>query len=546
MNLLIVESPRKASTISKFLDKNEFIIKSTNGHIRDLPKNRLGINIEGGFIPHFRILRKAYRTIKELKEIINNNKIEKFYLGTDFDREGESIAWHIKEVFKIDEEKINRITFHEITRDEILNSLKSSRKINQDLVNAQFARRILDRLVGYRLSPLLWKIAPKLSAGRVQSVALKFISEREFEIENFKPEEFWKLIATFEIDGKEFISELKNGRFKNKNEVEKIIEEIKNEKFTVKNITQKEKIKYTPPPLITSSLQAISSKAFNFIPTKTMKIAQILYEKGFITYIRTDSFYVSEYAIEKAREFIRKNIGENYMPEIPKKYQTKIKFSQEAHEAIRPTNVFISPKLTNDFLKLYELIFNFFIASQMKNAIYKETEVNIGVKGYEFVSVGRILEFDGFLKILPQYKEKEIILPPLKLNQKLFLKNLTAQKNQTQPPPRYTSATLIKQLERTGVGRPSTYVTIFSTLIKRRYIFIKDQKIYLTETGKTVNDFLTKKFSDIINEKFTSEVEGKLDEIAHGQVTPKEILSNFYFPFSEKIHSLKMMSSKDE
>ncbi len=561
MKLLIVESPTKAKTIQRFLDKS-FIVKSSYGHIRDLPKTRFGVDIENNFQPRFVVLKKAKKTIKDLKETIK--EAEEVILSTDPDREGESIAWHLTQVLGLGEKiPYQRIVFHEITKKAIEEALKNPRKIDMNLVSAQFARRVLDRIVGYKLSPLLWKkIAKKLSAGRVQSVALRLIVEREREIQNFVPQEYWTIQAYLKsqisnVKSEEFEAVLakKDGKaipkfeIKTKKEADKIINQLKKAQFLVKRIEKKETKKNPPPPFITSTLQQEAWQKLRFSAKKTMLLAQNLYEKGFITYHRTDSFNLSQLALSEARKFIEKTYGKEYWRY--RVFKTKSKVAQEAHEAIRPTYIQNTPevlknKLEKDQFKLYDLIWRRFIATQMKEAIFDSLSVWIEAGNYEFLASGQNLKFEGFLRVWPiQFEEK--ILPELKEGQSLELIKLLPKQHFTQPPARYTEATLIKELEKNGIGRPSTYAPIISIIQERNYVK-KDEKkrFYPTDLGIMVNDLLVNHFPEIVDIKFTAKMEEDLDKIAQGKINWEKVVEEFYTPFAQHLEKKYQEIKKED
>jgi DNA topoisomerase-1 len=549
MKLIIVESPTKAKTISNFISK-EYKIESSYGHIRDLPKSKLGIDIENNFLPHYIIPIKAKKRVSALKKL--SEKSEEIILATDEDREGESIAWHLKEVLNIKEEKAKRIVFHEITKSAILNALKNPRNIDLNLVNAQQARRILDRLVGYKLSPFLWKkIARGLSAGRVQSVALRLIVEREEEIKNFKPEEYWTIKTLFETLKGNFEANLikKNNKpiekldIKNENEAQKIKQELKDSEFKILNIESKKVYKNPLPPFITSTLQQVAATRLGFSAKKTMFLAQELYEKGFITYMRTDSTNISKEAQESAREWIMNNLDKNYLLPKPNIFKTKSKLAQEAHEAIRPTNLENDPQqinLSNDHKKLYDLIFKRFIASQLPPAEFKSTKIEILGENkkinsnYTLSALGSIMEFDGFLRIWEmEFNEK--ILPQISKGDELKLIDVILNQHFTEPPPRYNEASLIKILEKYGIGRPSTYAPIISIIQERNYVEKQSGRFYPTEIGVLVNKILTENFPQIVDIHFTAKMEKDLDLIAAGKKQWQKVLAEFYGPFSKEL-----------
>lgn len=561
MIVVIVESPTKAKTIQRFL-KKDFKVLSSFGHIRDLPKTKFGVDIERNFEPHYVILPKAKKIIKILREEVK--KGEKTILATDEDREGEAIAYHLKEVLNLNGKPYERIVFHEITKRAIEQALLNPRKIDMNLVASQQARRILDRIVGYKLSPLLWKkVARKLSAGRVQSVALRLIVDREKEIENFVPQEYWKIIAFFEKENiifQAFLSEI-NGRkiskleIKTKKEANEILRDLKKACWKVKRIKKEEKERIPPPPFITSSLQQTCWQKFHYSASFTMKIAQNLYERGFITYHRTDSFNLSELSLSLAKKYILENLGEKYWAGFFRKYQKKIKASQEAHEAIRPTFPEQTPERLKDKLdkasfKIYDLIWRRFIASQMSKALFEKREIEILAEGkekkYIFKGEGEVLKFEGFLKIYPlKFEEKR--LPSLKENEKISPKKLLKKQYFTQPPKRYTEASLIKVLEKEGIGRPSTYAPILSTIQERNYVK-KDKrgKFYPTEIGRVVSDLLVTHFPEIVDIKFTANMEKDLDEIARGKIKWQKVIEKFYFPFEKKLKEKEKILSKKE
>jgi DNA topoisomerase-1 len=548
MKLVIVESPTKAKTIQKFLG-GEFKIKSSFGHVRDLPKAKLGINIENGFEPEYIIPTKARKTVSELKK--ESEKADETILATDEDREGESIAWHLSEALKL--ENPERIVFHEITKPAIEKALESPRKIDMNLVSAQQARRVLDRIVGYKLSPFLWKkVARGLSAGRVQSVAVRLIVEKEEEIKKFIAQEYWSIKALFKSKDIEFESILiKDGDkniekldIKDKDQADKILTELSGAKYTANSIDKKETKKYPAPPFTTSTLQQAAWQKFHFSAKATMSIAQKLYEEGYITYHRTDSLNLSDFSLSASREFISKSIGNNYCPPKPIKYKTKSKTAQEAHEAIRPAYPDKTPQSLKELdarqLKLYTLIWQRFIACQMVSAVFDSVSVDIKAsslrkKEYIFRSTGQTLKFDGFLKIYPtKFEEKE--LPDLSENEILDLISLDSLQHFTEPPARYSEASLIKALEKYGVGRPSTYAPTLTTIQNRNYVQKNEQKRFVpTEMGIIVNDVLIKNFPEVVDIDFTAKMEKELDEVAEGRDTWQKTCEDFYIPFSKNL-----------
>jgi len=550
MKLIIVESPVKSKTLSKFLDK-EYKILSSYGHIRDLPVRELGIDVEHDFKPKYVIPAKAKKTVKELKE--SAKKADLIILATDKDREGEAIAWHIIHALKVNKD-YQRIVFHEITKRAVVKALKNPGKIDMNLVNAQQARRILDRLVGYKLSPFLWKKVVKgLSAGRVQSVAVRLIIDKEREIKAFKPEEYWSVEAKLrQIRNQksqiEFIAKIikKDGKtipklgIKTKKEADQIIKELQGAEYKVVNIESKETKKHPSPPFKTSTLQQIAASKFRFSAKQTMRLAQQLYESGRITYHRTDSLNLSAEALKNAREFIKNEFGEKYLLDKPKAYKTKSKGAQEAHEAIRPTRASRHPDQVKKYLdkkqyKLYDLIWKRFIASQMTPAILNATAIDISAKNYLFRLNGSTIKFDGFLKIYP-IKLKEVVLPLLTKEEILELIKLISEQHFTKPPARYTEASLIKTLEEYGIGRPSTYALIISAIQERGYTEKDEQKRFIpTEIGFIVIDLLKEHFPKIVDVKFTAYLEEDLDKIARGKQNWLKILEEFYQPFQENL-----------
>jgi len=577
MKLVIVESPTKSKTLKGFLGK-EYQIAATMGHIRDLPEKQFGIEIEKDFKPKYVIIPKAKKNVQILKKEVE--KADSILISTDPDREGEAIAWHLTQVLNLNEGKpYQRIVFHEITKKAIIEALKNPRKIDMNLVDAQQARRTLDRIVGYKLSPFLWKKAVRgLSAGRVQSVAVRLVVEREREIENFVPQEYWFIEASlrkqFPIPNSQFPnkSKIQNPKpktefeallvkkddkvipklgIKNKKETDKIVKDLEGAEYKVANIEKKE-IKRNPlPPFTTSTLQQEAWKRFHFPAKFTMQLAQQLYERGLITYHRTDSLNLSDLSLFAAKKFVIAEFGKEYWAGFLRKYKTKTKGAQEAHEAIRPTYSEntpdeISAKLDQNQLKLYELIWKRFIASQMSQAVFDSTSVDISVKNYTFRATGQTLKFDGFLKIYP-LKFKEAELPLLEKEEILALIKLMSSQHFTQPPPRYTEASLIKVLEENGIGRPSTYAPIISTIQIRNYVEKDEKKLFHpTEIGILVNNLLVKHFPKIVDIKFTVRLEEDLDEIASGQKKWIPVISEFYEPFIKNLKlKEKEVSKKD-
>ncbi len=551
-NLIIVESPAKARTISTFLGKNYKVVAS-KGHIRDLPKSSFGITIDedGKFVPKYSIPREVNPIVKELKKLAK--EAETIYIATDEDREGEAIGYHIAMAIKKDPESLPRIVFHEITKTAIKKALNNPRKIDMDSVNAQQARRLLDRMVGYKLSPLLAsKIQKGLSAGRVQSSSLKIVVDREREIRAFKPEEYWTIDGIFEKSIESSIyafdgTKLDKMSIKNKEMANSIVQSAIKENFVVEALEKKERRSKTPPPFMTSTLQQSASTQLGFSPKKTMMVAQKLYEgvktnkgnMGVITYMRTDSMNLAKEAVESAREYIASNFGADYLPKKAKSYVTSSKGAQEAHEAIRPTMVEFTPLIAKDYLsadefKLYRLIYNRFLASQMTEARLESQTILFKGERSTFKASGRKLLFDGFYRVTG-YNEKDKLLPELKRGQKVTLDDIKPQQHFTEPPPRYNEASLIKKLESLGIGRPSTYAPTITILQQRKYIEIKKKRIHPTEIAFTVVEMLEEHFSEIVDSAFTSNMEADLDKIGEGKLDWQKVLADFYEPFMKKI-----------
>lgn len=552
-NLVIVESPSKARTLKKFLGTG-YKIEASIGHLRDLPKSQLGIDIENDFEPKYITIRGKGEILRKLSK--EAKKAEKVYLATDPDREGEAISWHLIHALKLNKDKATRITFNEITKNAVKKAIKEAREIDMDLVNAQQARRELDRIVGYKISPLLWKKVKKgLSAGRVQSVALKMICDREDEIENFKKEEYWSIDAELFINKTTFTSKLARDdkgkvELKNKDEVDKVIDYIKNKKFIVTTIKESTRLKKPLPPFVTSTLQQEASKLLGFATYKTMIIAQQLYEgidikkegvTGLISYIRTDSTRISDEAFEEVKEYISKNIGEEYALKVKGEYKNKSR-AQDAHEAIRPTNVLFEPEkikdsLTKDQFKLYKLVWERFVASQMTNAEYDTISAKINAGKYVFNSSGSILRFLGFLSVYKKNMEKEEDkkVPKLKEGEELNLKQLKDEQHFTQPPARFTEAMLVKTMEELGIGRPSTYSTTIKNIVGKRYIVKEEKVFYPTELGQIVNEIMRNNFKDVVDISFTAKMEEDLDKIEEGKIEWKEVIRQFYPKFYEQI-----------
>ncbi|EAI3813662.1 type I DNA topoisomerase [Campylobacter coli] len=554
-NLIIVESPAKAKTIGNFLGK-EYEVIASKGHIRDLPKSSFGIKIENDkFIPEYRITSDHSVLVKELKEKAKGAK--EIYLATDEDREGEAIAYHIAKAIGKDENVLPRIVFHEITKNAIENALKNPRKLDMNSVNAQQTRRLLDRIVGYKLSPLLGqKIQRGLSAGRVQSAALKIIVDREKEIRAFVPLEYFSIDMIFQKDLNAELVEFDKAKIEkltltNKDRAKLVFEACKNENYAISDIESKERKIAPPPPFMTSTLQQSASNRLGFNPKKTMMIAQKLYEgvnthegvMGVITYMRTDSLNLAKEAVENARKFIQANFGKDYLPTKANVYTTKAKGAQEAHEAIRPTNLNFTPEiaakfLDKDELKLYTLIYNRFLACQMNPAISQTQNVFVKNDRAVFKISGRKILFDGYYKVYGDM-DKDKILPNFKIGENLKIQNLEMNSHFTEPPSRYSEAGLVKKLESLGIGRPSTYAPTISILTSRDYVKIDKKQLIPSEVAFSVTEVLEKNFSDIVDSKFTSNLENTLDEIAEDKANWQETLKEFYYPFMRKVEEGK-------
>ena len=557
--LVIVESPAKVKTIKKFLGAN-YEVDASNGHVRDLPKSQLGVDIENDYEPKYITIRGKGDVLAKLRKEVK--KAEKIYLATDPDREGEAIAWHLMKALKLDEMKdkqIYRISFNEITKNAVKASLKSPREIDMNLVDAQQTRRILDRMVGYGISPVLWaKVKRGLSAGRVQSVAMRMICDREDEINSFIPEEYWNLDAELQIPGVKksvpahFYGD-KNGKIAihKKEELDEILKKLENVSYLVEDVKKGERTKKAPIPFITSTLQQEASKTLNFSTQKTMRLAQQLYEGvdvkghgtvGLITYLRTDSTRVAEEADVAARAFIRENYGENYVAvgENGKKSNAKI---QDAHEAIRPTNISLTPAIVKDSLqrdlfRLYQLIWKRFTASRMQPAVYETTSVKVGAGEYDFTMASSKLSFDGFMSVYVQEEDKEESSAPfgkLEKGMELGLAGLVPSQHFTQPPAHYTEASLVKALEEQGIGRPSTYAPTITTIIARRYVAKENKNLYVTELGEVVNRIMKNSFASIVDINFTANLEYLLDKVGDGSVQWKTVVRNFYPDLEEAV-----------
>ena len=558
--LIIVESPAKANTIKKFLGGSTKVLASM-GHIRDLPKSKLGVDVEHDFEPEYINIRGKGDLIKTLKKEAKQAK--KIYIATDPDREGEAIAWHLAYILQDEKEKITRVTFNEITKSAVQKAIKEPRDIDINLVDAQQARRVLDRIVGYKISPVLWKKVKRgLSAGRVQSVAVKLIVDRENEIENFKPEEYWNIYAKLKdketkkkFEARFYGKDGKKQEIHTEKEVNEILKNIEHATYIVDEVKKGEKKRTPAPPFTTSTMQQEASRKLGFTLKKTMSIAQGLYEGvkipekgtiGLITYMRTDSTRISEEARAAAKEHITATYGENYYEN--RYYKTK-KDSQDAHEGIRPTYADLEPDkiqdaLTKDQYKLYKLIYHRFMASQMAAAIYDTMAVNIKANGYDFKANGQTIRFKGFMTLYVEgsdsnEKEEAGMLPPLKEQQEVILENIEPKQSFTEPPPRYTEASLVKALEEKGIGRPSTYSPTITTILERRYIEKIQKQLVPTELGKIVNKLLTENFSDVINVEFTAKIENEFDDIAEGKEMWKKMIREFYGPFELEIEKVE-------
>lgn len=577
--LVIVESPAKAKTVSRFLGKG-YTVRASVGHVRDLLRSKLSVDIENEFQPRYRVPNEKREVVKELKSLAN--KAEQIYLATDPDREGEAIAWHLMEAADIEEGRTNRVVFHEITKEAVAHAFAEPRGIDMDLVNAQQARRILDRLVGYGISPILWKkVRSRLSAGRVQSVAVRLIVEREREIEAFEPVEYWSIEADFLPEGGSVPYRAKltkiddvDPNLSNSDVTDVIINDMHTSSYIVRSIKHGTRRRKPSAPFITSTLQQDASRKLGFTARKTMRIAQQLYEgmeldgqgtAGLITYMRTDSTNISETALKEVRAFVKRRYGEGYLPAKASKYKTRTRSAQEAHEAVRPTSVLREPKsikkyLSRDQFRLYQLIWQRFVASQMKPALYKTLAIQIQGNGKDHVYLlrasGSQLEFPGFLTVYEEGKDEDqkeeqegdstrIPIDDIKEKQTQILKELLPYQHFTQPPPRFTEASLVQLLEGNGIGRPSTYAAILSTIQNRGYVVRVGSRLEPTETGFLVNDLVVEYFPRIVDINFTSQLEEELDEIASGDQAWVEVISNFYGPFSERLaHAEEVMPEK--
>ena len=570
-SLVVVESPAKAKTINKFLGQN-YIVRSSVGHIRDLPEKKLAVDVQNGFTPEYITIRGKAKIIKEIQA--EAKKTEAIYLAADPDREGEAICWHIAETLKNVKKPIYRVTYNEITASAILAAMENPGQIDQHLVDSQQARRVLDRLVGYQISPILWRnVKPGLSAGRVQSVAVRLICEREAEIEAFIPQEYWTITANLigknpqPFDAKLLQIGSEKGSIStygfpiDEARAEAIVEDAKTKPFIVKDIKRQERKRRPVPPFITSTLQQEAARKLRFTAKRTMSVAQKLYEGlnlgatgavGLITYMRTDSTRIADEALREARGYIKKNYGTDYLPKSAVRYKSK-GGAQDAHEAIRPTSVERTPQSLKPYLspeqhRLYDLIWKRFVASQMNPAILDVTTIDISAEQYLFRATGSILKFDGFMRLYLEGSddsntesnrndETDVILPVLEIGERLDLRKLTHKQHYTQPPPRYTEATLVKALEEKGIGRPSTYAAIISTIQGREYVVKEKGRFQPTDIGKLVNQLLIKGFPEILDTQFTAKMEDQLDEIAEGKSDWVGVLSAFYEPFAHALEA---------
>jgi len=590
MNLIVVESPTKARTLSRFLGK-DYVIEATMGHIKDLPKSKLGVDVEKNFKPDYLVVKSKDKSIKEIKERALKSKI--IYLATDPDREGEAIAKHVEEVlhlngqFSISKDRFRRIVFHEITKEAVEEAIKNPMKVNNDLVNAQIARRVLDRLVGYKLSPLLWKkVRRGLSAGRVQTVTVRLIVEREREIEAFKPQEYWEIFVELarqskrvkEQESKRFIVKLikidsKKADINNKKDADKVVSDLKMSDYKVADVVKREVRKNPYPPFTTSTMTQSAARFFRWSAKRTMSIAQRLYEEGLITYHRTDSTNLSESSLKSVRAFIESKFGKNYLPDTPRYYKTKSKVAQEAHEAIRPTNVRVQSPVTlraigslsepkahssrrqetganhqsQDTRRLYELIWKRFVSCQMEASVYDETKIDVlalhkdegKLINYFLRASGQIMKFDGWKAVWGGKINEDNPLPDVNKEEPLKLIKVDPQQKFTEPPPRFGEASLVRELEKLGIGRPSTYAPIISTIQVRNYVEKVEGKFHPTPIGNAVNDFLINNFPSVFEYSFTASMEEDLDNVANGSREWTTMMKEFYPPFEKKLDGIE-------
>jgi DNA topoisomerase-1 len=562
-SLIIVESPTKVKTIKKYLGP-EFEVKASVGHVKDLPKSKLGIDVDNRFEPTYQVIKEKKKVVSELKKLAKN--MDNIFLATDPDREGEAIAWHIVEEIDAKGKNVQRVLFNDLTKNTVLNAVRNPQVMDNNKYEAQQTRRLLDRLVGYKISPILWdKVRRGLSAGRVQSVAVRIICDREREIQSFVSEEFWTLTAFLEaenppiIESRLFKIEGKKKKLTSENQVNAILDDLAHASFVVSKVEKKESKRSPSPPFTTSKLQQEASRKLRFSAKKTMNIAQKLYEGielgeegsvGLITYMRTDSVRVSKEVIDEARNYIQGHFGGDYVPAKARYFKTS-QSAQDAHEAIRPASLVHEPKkikafLSPDQFRLYQLIWNRFVASQMNQALFDLTTVDISADRYTFRAQGSVMKFPGFMKVYRESKEENKeddengkILPPVSEGEELSLISLKPQQNFTQPPPRFSEATLVKELEERGIGRPSTYATILSTIQDRTYVRLESGRFHPTELGTIVNDLLVENFRDLLDVEFTASLETKLDLIEEGELNRYDTLKDFYTPFESDLAKAK-------
>lgn len=568
-NLVIVESPAKAKTIKKFLGSNYEVVAS-NGHVRDLPKSSLGIDVENDYEPKYITIRGKGELLAKLRKEVK--KANKVYLATDPDREGEAISWHLLQTLKLDESKTSRITFNEITKNAVKNSIKQAREIDINLVDSQQTRRILDRMVGYKISPLLWaKVKRGLSAGRVQSVALRIIADREDEINAFVPQEYWNLDAIFKVDKTNITAKFMGTMnekitINSEDELNRILNDLKDAEYKIAEVKRGERQRKAPLPFTTSTLQQEAAKTLNFSTSKTMRLAQQLYEGvdikghgtiGLITYLRTDSVRISEEADTMAREFITEHYGEQYLSDVDKIKDSNKKV-QDAHEAIRPTYVSLTPVIVKESLsreqfRLYQLIWKRFVASRMQAAKYETASVKIEANGYRFQASASKLIFDGFMSVYTsdeEEKQNNVIVSSLNEDSALKFIEYNYSQHFTQPPAHYTEASLVKTLEELGIGRPSTYAPTISTILARRYVIKENKNLYITELGEVVNNIMKQAFTSIVDVNFTANLESLLDRVEDGSVFWKTVVRNFYPDLEEAVNdaekNLEQIKIEDE
>lgn len=563
MNLIIVESPTKARTLGRFLGK-DFQVEATVGHIKDLPKSKLGVDLEKNFEPDYSVVPKQKKTIKSLKD--SAQKAETVFLATDPDREGEAIAKHVEEILKNSKSKkltksqIKRIVFHEITKQAVEHAIKDPRGIDENLVDAQIGRRVLDRLVGYKLSPLLWKkVRRGLSAGRVQSVALRLIVEKEAEREAFTPVEYWEIFCDIKPKTASAKDQFRVGLLKinskkaevpDKKTADTVVGHLERANYEVADVVKKEVKKSPYPPFTTSTMTQTAARFFSWSSKKTMTVAQRLYEEGLITYHRTDSTNLSKQAVAKVRDFIGKEYGKDYLPEKPRFFKTKAKVAQEAHEAIRPTNLLEEFSLQNkkfqkDGKKLYDLIWRRFVACQMAAAVFDSTRIDVLAQSNNFSdnyilrATGQIMKFAGWREVIPLSKDEDPQLPDVQKSDVLNLLKVVSDQKFTKPPARYNEASLIKTLEKMGIGRPSTYASIISTIQTRAYVEKQDGRFVPTSVGNAVNTFLTKNFDKVMDYSFTAQMEDNLDSVAKGEEDWQKMMKDFWDPFNKKLEDVE-------